>query len=69
MKVYSPNGTHIGTEDKFIYDYTRGNILMLRGSNKIYVERHGYGNYKVVWKRNGKYDGSTEFEIVPSFDK
>ncbi len=30
------------------------------------IEKGGYGNYKTVWKLDGKYDGSTEFEIVPS---
>ena len=31
------------------------------------VKKGGYGNYKAVWTLNGKYDGSTGFEIIPFF--
>lgn len=30
------------------------------------IQSGGYGNYKIVWKINGQYVGSNEFEIVPS---
>ena len=60
MEVYGPSGEIIYTWKKDVHKSP-----VIENLNWTYGEE-GYGNYKAVWKLDGKYDGSTEFEIVPS---
>ena len=64
-EIYNPSGKLIGT-DQTIYQYN-GNTWRV-GENfdttGWLIQNGGYGNFKAVWYLDGKYTGSTEFEIV-----
>lgn len=71
IEIYSPNGNLIDAQKNA---YKEDTSTLVWGHDRLgggtslmnyLFEKGGFGNYKVVWKLDGKYDGSTEFEIVP----
>lgn len=83
IEVYSPDGEIIHTTE-IAYEGGAGRIITINAhittatenseSKSIPLmtflfEKGGYGNYKAIWKLDGKYDGSNEFEIIPSLRK
>ncbi len=67
MEIYNPSGEII---HKLELTVPYNGIVMKTGENfdmtNWLIQNGGYGSYKTVWYLNNKYNGSSEFEIVPS---
>ena len=69
IEIYAPIGEIIYSAELSLP--STGSMTIVPGDEnfdmaKWLIQNGGYGNYKSVWSLDGKYAGSTEFEIVPS---
>jgi len=68
MEIYAPNGKTIHKAER-ILTYSVGECARTGADFDMtgwLIQEGGYGNFKAVWYIDGNYDGSTEFEIVPT---
>jgi len=71
MELYSPSGEDISNGlIELVAAQDRSGMCFSDNENfnvmNWLIQTSGYGNYRSVWRIDGNYVGSTEFEIIPS---